>query len=95
MQLYQGDFTGYRGVYSTDWDYLSPWHDGVVAPNQMHETSGGLRWGASFEQSLEYNHYRVDPLPFFALRFNQEDFIPRSRLYPPPNTATWRRGGGP
>ncbi|GAA5137322.1 hypothetical protein GCM10023213_13820 [Prosthecobacter algae] len=49
------DLTGFPSQYQLGRSYLSPWYDGVVAPDNTLQKAAGINAGFAFEQGFEYN----------------------------------------
>ncbi len=49
------DFTGFNSQYQLGRSYLTPWYDGVLAPENTLQSASGLEAGFALEQGLEYN----------------------------------------
>ncbi|MBB5039746.1 TonB-dependent receptor [Prosthecobacter dejongeii] len=49
------DLTGFPSQYQLGRSYLSPWYDGVVAPENTLQNASGISAGFAFEQGFEYN----------------------------------------
>ncbi|TDU62541.1 hypothetical protein EI77_04642 [Prosthecobacter fusiformis] len=49
------DITGFTSQYQLGRSYLTPWYDGVQAPDNTLQTASGLSAGLALEQGFEYN----------------------------------------
>ena len=49
------DITGFPSQYQLGRSYLSPWYDGILAPETSIETASGLKAGFALDQRIEYN----------------------------------------
>lgn len=49
------DLTGFPSQYQLGRSYLTPWYDGVIAPDTSFESASGLTAGFALDQRIEYH----------------------------------------